>query len=117
MKLFHMVQKIAILFLVLLFISFTGCIGAAPVSQVISPCEEATVIDKWINSVDDHLILLADGRLASTDQTIYLRLKEGITYGFNIPLIEGKVWSEGNLPGQIDNRVYQITAVCQEGHL
>ena len=111
-----MVQKLAILFLVLLFISFAGCIGAAPVSQV-AHCEEATVIDKWINSVDDHLILLADGRLASTDQTIYLRLKEGITYGFDISFIEGKVWSEGNLPGQTDNRVYQIIAVCQEGHL
>ena len=112
-----MVQKIAILAILMIFLPLAGCIGAAPTSQVISPCEEATVIDKWINSVDDHLILLADGRLASTDQTIYLRLKEGITYGFDIPLIEGKVWSEGNLPGQTDNRVYQITAVCQEGHL
>ena len=111
-----MVQKIAILAILIILFLLAGCIGAAPVSQV-AHCEEATVIDKWINSVDDHLILLADGRLASTDQTIYLRLKEGITYGFDIPLIEGKVWSESNLPGQTDNRVYQITVVCQEGHL
>ncbi len=64
----------------------------------------------------DNLVMLTDGRLAVTDNATFLRLREGITYGFDIAAT-GDTWAGGMIDIQTDNKVYRITGVCKEGHL
>jgi len=103
-------QKIAMLMILGLFLPLTGCIGAAP-------CQEATVADHWTNSIGEHTVFLADGRVAVTDQATYIRVRDGITYGFEITPMTGEHWVGPNRPGQTTNQTYRIVKVCKEGHL